>query len=222
MPKTSESQRRKAQVIRLEGGTYGFLKVLRREGTIKKYAAWRCRCSCGAEVVVSGHKLRRGLRKSCARNGHMYRDPSKPVFDKLTYSSWSHMHVRCFNKAHRNYPNYGGRGIKIDPRWNDYRAFAADMGKRPSKDFSIERIDVNGDYEPGNCRWATREEQARNKQNTVYVTFKGKRYLLMDLVADLGLSRDIVYNRLKLGWPLNHALALPVRPKRKKGRPALD
>lgn len=128
------------------------------------------------------------------------------------------MHTRCSNKAHRNWPNYGGRGIKVCPRWSDYRAFVADMGKRPSKEFSIERRDVNGDYEPGNCKWATRAEQDRNKRSSVFVTYQGKRILLIDLVKELGLSRNIVYQRLKLGWPLENALALPLRPKRKSGR----
>lgn len=216
MPSTAESRRRKSQAVRLEGGTYGFLKVLRREGTIKKYAAWRCRCSCGEEIVVSGHLLRTGKKKSCALNGHMYRDPAAPKWDPLTYGSWDNMRQRCLNNANKKYPQYGGRGIKIVSRWNDYHAFVADMGRRPSKDFSIERKDVNGDYEPDNCKWATREEQDRNKQNSVFVTYQGKRILLMDLVKELGLSRNVVYQRLKLGWSLERALALPLAPRRKR------
>lgn len=207
----------RAHPIRLEGVTYGFLKVLRRVGSNKKgNATWRCRCTCGEEVVVPSDKLRGGLKKSCALNGHMYRDPSKPEWHALTYRSWDGMRERCLNKSCKNYPNYGGRGIKIAPRWNDYHTFLVDMGKRPSKDLTIERIDVNGDYEPGNCRWATRAEQSRNMRNSVFVTYQGKRMLLIDLVAELGLSKQVVYQRLKLRWPLANALALPVRPKRRK------
>lgn len=207
-------RKRKARAIRMEGLTYGFLKVLRRAPNIDRFASWLCRCECGEQVVITGYLLRSGRKKSCNINDHRYRNPLLPKYDKLTNASWSQMRTRCTNPSHKNYPNYGGRGIKVCPRWNNYHAFAVDMGPRPSKAYTIERVDVNGDYEPGNCKWATREEQDRNKRNSVHVTYQGKRILLIDLVKELGLSRGVVYGRLKLGWPLEHALALPLRPRK--------
>ena len=102
---------------------------------------------------------------------------------------------------------YGGRGITVDPRWNEFKQFMLDMGRKPDPKFTIERENVNGNYEPKNCKWISRKDQGRNKRNSVFVTYNGKKMLLIDLVEDLGLSRQIVYERLKLGWTLAQAIA---------------
>ena len=116
------------------------------------------------------------------------------------------------------FPQYGGRGIKVCARWKKFANFLEDVGPRPSKEHSIDRIDTLGNYEPGNCKWSTRDEQARNRRDSVFVNYQGKRMLLLDVVKELGLSRGIVYGRLKLGWPLETALAMPVRAKRDQAR----
>jgi transcriptional regulator of acetoin/glycerol metabolism len=90
-----------------------------------------------------------------------------------------------------------------------------DMGKKSDPKFTIEREDVNGHYEPGNCKWISRAEQGRNRTNTIFVTYQRKRMKLLDVVSELGLSRNVVYQRLKLGWPLDVAMALPVRAYKK-------
>lgn len=90
----------------------------------------------------------------------------------LTYKSWSHMKYRCDNPAFKQYRDYGGRGIIYDPSWSKFENFLKDMGERPPNT-TLERIDVNGNYEPSNCKWATTKEQCNNKRNKLLITFKG-------------------------------------------------
>jgi hypothetical protein len=131
---------------------------------------WLCRCDCGTERVVFGTNLRRGLSTSCgcrsrektrernARHGHACRG-------KVTraYIRWLSMLQRCCNPNNTAYDYYGGRGISVCERWHTFDNFLSDMGE-PPPGLSIDRIDVNGDYEPGNCRWATASEQVRNQR----------------------------------------------------------
>lgn len=117
--------------------------------------AWWCRCDCGETKLIDGNNLRRGLTKSCGcmRNHGLTHTGE--------YQSWSSMRGRC---ADRNNPDYGGKGIKVCERWNDFRTFYADMGPKPSPSHSIDRKDSSGNYEPANCRWATRSEQNANRR----------------------------------------------------------
>jgi hypothetical protein len=129
------------------------------------------------------------------------------------------MRARCLDPSSKKYPIYGGRGITICERWNDFKNFMLDMGRKPDSKFTIERDNVNGNYEPTNCRWISRKDQGRNKRNSVLVTYNGKKMLLIDLVEELGLSRNIVYQRLKLGWTLAQAIGLPLGSAINRGRP---
>ena len=221
MPKNIERRKGKpGQVFRMEGQRYGSLQIVDRAGFNEAgYVLWRCACDCGEQIVVSGDRLRRGNKKTCGVNGHRFRE-DRPIPITLQfpseYQSWHNMRQRCQNPRHVKYPNYGGRGITIDPRWNKFKTFMLDMGRKPHPRHTIEREDVNGNYEPKNCRWIARKDQGRNKRNSIFVTYQGKRMLLIDLVEDLGLSRGIVYGRLKAGWTLAQAIALPVKPYNKK------
>ena len=206
-------------------GRFGWLTVLGREGSeiigsYKKYAMWRCRCDCGNEVVVRGQKLRKGLKKACGVGGHYFHErKTEGATRKYSseYASWAGMWERCNNSRVRNFKRYGGRGIKVCERWQSFAVFLQDMGVKPSPGLTIERINNDGNYEPENCRWATRDEQRRNMRCSVYVIYEGERMLLLDVVAKLGLSRATVYNRLKLGWALADALSTPVKKYKKKG-----
>lgn len=205
-------------VVDMVGKQFGWLTVIDRAGSTsdhkkRHYAAWRCVCTCGQQVVVPGQRLRRGKRKACGVNGHVWAINLRGGMTALhpaEYSVWEKMHARCHYKKHKNYKNYGGRGIKICERWHTFKNFLADMGARP-KGLTIERIDTNGDYEPTNCRWATFAEQRRNQRRSIFVEYEGERLLLMDLCAKLGLSRGIVYGRLKSRWTLEDALLVPVK-----------
>jgi hypothetical protein len=126
------------------------------------------------------------------------------------YSRWAEMHRRCTNPAHPAYAQYGGRGIRVCARWDELANFDADMGYPPTPNHSIERIDVNGHYEPGNCTWATPREQARNRTNNVLHQFEGKHYFLQDLAEEKGVSFRTLDDRIRRqGMTLEEALSKP-------------
>lgn len=114
-----------------------------------------------------------------------------------TYNRWSLMRRRCNNPKHPAYNNYGGRGIKVCERWNNYDNFLKDMGEAPPG-LTLDRIDVNGDYTPENCRWATRSQQARNIRSTRLVTIEGQTYVAADLAEKLGVKTDTLIQRAKV------------------------
>jgi len=116
---------------------------------------------------------------------------------------WAMAKDRCTNPRNRRYHRYGGRGIKMDPVWaTDYTKFYADMGQRPSPRHSLERLDANRGYEPGNCVWATCAEQNRNTSRNVFIRRNGKRYVMKDLALAVGIKPNtVVGRRLKCNWP---------------------
>lgn len=205
-------------IIRLEGKRFGQLTVLSRAGRKSRFISWLCRCDCGTEIEIGGDKLRRGKRTRCYAETHKAERPTPLTIEyKSEYQSWISMRERCTDPNHKNYKNYGSRGITIDPRWDSFKNFMLDMGRKPDPKFTIEREDVNGNYEPKNCKWISRKDQGRNRRNSVFVTYNGKRMLLIDIVEELGLSRGIVYGRLKAGWTLAQSIALPIGTQGPKG-----
>ena len=163
-------------VIDITGRRFGDLRVLWRAGKNGNGTTWRCRCLCGAKAIVPGYNLRHGLTKSCGcrrlavgerslKHGRKVVDPTsgKRVRDR-SYTTWCSMRQRCQNKKKKNYSLYGGRGITVCDRWDSFENFIADMGERPIGK-TIDRFpNMNGNYEPGNCRWATPSEQRVNQR----------------------------------------------------------
>lgn len=158
------------------GAKIGEFTLLRRVRASKKLHAklkvrWKTRCSCGTEAITPEYYMRRpgNPKRHCG----CLSKTSKTIYNQ-EYRIWLMMHQRCYNKTHVAYKHYGKRGIKIDPTWNRYsdtqtfdesfENFLAHIGPRISKKYSVDRIDVDGNYEPGNVRWATSKEQAANKR----------------------------------------------------------
>jgi hypothetical protein len=158
------------KLIDLTGQSFGRLIVIERaEKAGHDEAHWMCACSCGQTKVILGNSLRRGVTTSCgcrARQVHRARLLKHGGKGTAEYRTWRAMKNRCLNPNSQDYENYGGRGIAICPEWRgDFGAFLAHVGLRPGSGYSIDRIDVNGNYEPGNVRWATASEQRRNQRS---------------------------------------------------------
>lgn len=131
--------------------------------------------------------------------------------------AWKNMIQRCYYRHDAAYRNYGGRGIQVCDRWRySFAAFVADLGLRPSQRHSLDRIDCNGHYEPGNCRWATARQQARNRRTNRDVTIDGVTRPLCRWVELSGLCRTTVQKRLDSGWDPARAVFQPARPKRSR------
>lgn len=129
------------------------------------------------------------------------------------YNLYKEMKKRCRQKSSKCYKNYGGRGIKVCDRWNNFKNFNKDMGDRPSPDMSIDRIDNDGDYCPENCRWATRKQQSRNTRKSRYITYKGQRKCIAYWAEKMGLKWTTIRRRIEMGWSVSDALEKPVMKK---------
>jgi len=161
---------------------------------------WEKRKYCS--IVCRG----RGL----AKHGQAWKTPE--------YYIWQAMVQRCTNSAHPSYHKYGGRGIVVCNRWRAYEAFISDMGKRPSPDHSIDRKDNDGNYEPGNCRWATLVEQANNTRANRILEIDGVSETIADWSRKCGVKPNTIVTRLRAGWSPQRAIAEPTNEKFRTSR----
>ena len=182
------------QKVRL-GAVFERLTVHKYYGIKNNRDHWVCFCSCGKEAVVSRNALMSGNTKSCGclrlerlRAVNVTHDMTKTKVFRI----WTTMRRRCASPTSRDYPKYGGRGITVCQRWQDFANFAADMGDRPAG-YELDRIDNDGDYSPNNCRWATRKEQVRNRHVTLM--YGGKP--LAQIAEEVGEKYMTVYTRFK-------------------------
>jgi hypothetical protein len=127
------------------------------------------------------------------------------------YRTWLKMRRRCNDPKCNRYAYYGGRGIKVCERWDDYRNFLADMGRKPSPAHTLDRIDVNGDYTPGNCRWASRLDQGNNTTANTYVDAFGRRQTIAQWSRETGVLASTISYRLRHGWAAPLAVGTPAR-----------
>lgn len=194
------------RLLDLSGERIGRLRVIERHGTDKfGNALWKCECDCGNEVYVCSHSLKTEHTKSCGclmreECGNRRRKHGKSK-DRL-YHVYFSIADRCNNPNNDAYKHYGSRGIKICDEWkNSYEAFEKWAYKNGYKQgLTIDRIDVNGDYEPSNCRWVTQAKQMRNTRKTRRLTYKGKTLPLVEWCEIYSLSFNTVSARYKRGW----------------------
>lgn len=184
------------------GKRYGRLTVIEQAPVPehvkeKRQAFWRCRCDCGNIVVTNGSNLRRGDTVSCGcYNRSKASRRTHGRHDSPEYTIWAKIKSRCCNPRSTHYRYYGGRGITMCVEWRDsFATFYAYVGPRPSPQYTIDRIDVNGNYEPGNVRWATRKQQANNRRNNVRLTYRGKTQLLAEWADELEIPLTTILNR---------------------------
>jgi len=200
-----------AKLKDITGNKYSKLTVIEHLGVRgRRTHYWKCQCDCGKIIETSGDNLKRGKSKSCGCiSKECSWNKTHGMSKTSEYTIWNSMKMRCVNSNSEAYSYYGGRGIKVCQRWMDsFENFYEDMGKRPDG-MSIDRIDVNGDYCPENCRWTTNEEQSRNKRDNVYIEYDGKTKILSDWAKEINISVQSLYNRLtKYGYSVEEAFNL--------------
>lgn len=211
---------REANTNDLTGHRYGRLVVLKQAPNKKHGVAWHCLCECGNGIIVYAAALRKGNTKSCGCFSRDVHEKSNTTHgcsrrNKYTkeYWAWAHMKDRCANSKNERWPHYGGRGIKVCDRWvKDFGTFLKDMGNAPSPKHSVDRINVNGNYEPGNCRWANHLQQANNKQTTKKIIYEGHEYNSMaELCRALNLNyQTLGHFRRKYNLPISEAVSKTV------------
>lgn len=182
------------KAVDFTGRRFGRLVVTALAERQDGITTWHCLCDCGTPITVRHANLKSGCTTSCGcfrkqvtGDTHRIHGASRTP----AHAIWMDMRRRC-----RSHPNYAGRGITVCDRWSKFEDFHADMGD-PPPGMTIDRLDNDGDYEPGNCRWATYQQQADNRRNTVWLTLCGERLLLADACAKYGVDRRSVYNRVQ-------------------------
>lgn len=198
---------------RLAGLRFGMLTVIEAaERHAPGKMLWRCRCDCGNQCLTQAGNLVSGNSKSCGcqkyagryKHGHAVRDGIS-----REYCAWKSMRSRCFTKSNARYRLYGGRGITVCKRWMDFSSFFADMGPCPDG-ATLDRIDNDGNYEPGNVRWADAATQANNTSRNRKLTLNGETLSLAQWAMRLGCSTGALCNRLRRGWSEEDTLCKPV------------
>ena len=192
----------------LSGERFGRLTAVEYSHTGKdRHSYWICKCDCGNEVAVSSNALKRGGVRSCGclqRESIIARDLKHGKCHTRIYRIWSCMKTRCYNPNFRYYGRYGGRGIKICDDWigdsgfQNFYDWAISHGY--GENLEIDRINNDGSYEPLNCRWATRTEQANNTHGNHIVSYMGKEYTISQLSLKLGISSRLLWHRIASGW----------------------
>lgn len=196
-------QKRASNFRDLTGSRFGKLVVVGFAGCASSgQSLWVVQCECGCTKTVRSTHLISGDTVSCGcwRSSGMHSSHGKT--DSAEYISWCKMKSRCGNPRDISYPNYGDRGIRVCERWlHSFENFLADMGPKPSPKHELDRFPhKDGDYEPTNCRWATRVQQARHKRNNILLTLNGETLTLPEWSERTGISVKVLYARVYLGW----------------------
>lgn len=198
--------------IEMTGRRFNRLTVISETTRIHpKRPMYICLCDCGTMKNVEGRRLREGVVKSCgclSKETTKSRSTTHGMTDSVEYKVWCGIKRRCLNKNDKRFQSYGGRGIKICDSWkNSFESFFSDMGYRPDG-FSIERIDVNGDYEPKNCKWIKLSSQASNKRSNIRITYNNTTRILSEWSMLTGIKPGTISARLNRGWSIKKSLSI--------------
>lgn len=203
----------------LIGNKYNSLTIIGIDSSNKSgHYFLRCKCDCGNEKVIRADRVLNNITKTCGCQNKHYNacNPHRlsHKYPKL-YSVWNTMRHRCYNPRNWKYKDYGGRGITVCEEWrnNFPNFFNWAMAYGYQEGLTIDRIDVNGNYEPTNCRWATLKQQARNKTNNKMITYNGETKSLVEWCEYLGLQPyyDTIGARIRVGWDVERAFTQPIK-----------
>ena len=194
----------------LTGQKFGKVTAINPAGTNESgNTLWLCECECGNKTIVVNSNLTRGNSKSCGcvgRDKIIKRNTIHNLCHTRIYNVWRNMKERSLNPNCKEYKYYGGRGIKICDKWFEFKNFYNDMQKTYQEHLTLDRTDVNGNYEPSNCRWVTQLRQANNKRNNIFVTVNGITSTLADTCREYNVNYNLVWKRLFRGWTIEQAL----------------
>lgn len=199
-------------MLNLVGMTFGRLTVIARDPRRPRpHSYWVCQCSCGQTKSIRMTGLRSGKTNSCGclqRTAHITHGMSRTP----EFRTWSQMIGRCYSPTHKQYEDYGGRGIVVSDEWRkSFMAFYEDMGPRPSASHSLDRRDNSVGYSKDNCRWATIFEQQRNRRSNRRLSHDGRSMLVVEWAKEIGLPANALEKRLSNGWSVTDALTRPRR-----------
>jgi hypothetical protein len=196
----------------LTGQTFDRLTVLGFDGLkgVPPRSYWICLCLCGERVSVAAAALKSGHTRSCGCIRIDFPHRRTHGMSKTSiYRRWANMIQRCSDPNIKSFKSYGGRGIQVCDRWLEFENFIADMGKPPTPKHSLERKDVNGNYEPDNCKWATHREQSNNKRDSIWCTRNGVSKPVIEWCRELHVPYKRVITRIENGWGAEEALSVP-------------
>lgn len=206
------------KIVDLSGRTFGDLKVLEFSGVnSNRKATWLCECKCGNKKIIVSGSLINGLTKSCGCKSAVKKKHG--MSNTRIYFIWQHMRQRCSNPKSKDYELYGGRGICVCDDWDaDFLKFYTwSINNGYTDNLSIDRINVNGNYEPNNCRWANNEIQSNNKRTTRYLIVNGSKKSLNEWSIISGIAPGTIRRRLYKGLDANDAVFLPIASYRRGG-----
>ena len=210
-----------SDIIDLTGKKIGRLTIVSRaENSSSGHTRWNCVCECGNALIVVSQSLRTGRTKTCGCRDQSVHGCSSTRL----YNVWRGMKQRCSYERGKTYKDYGARGISVCDEWkNDFTAFrdwALENGYNQDAPYggcTLDRINVDGNYEPSNCRWISMKEQSSNKTNNRLISSKGEKKPISEWEREKGIQPITIWSRLNLGWSEEDAINTPVKTRNKKG-----
>lgn len=186
-----------------------------KEGTKKKRRFWKCKCDCGNIAIIRADCIKSGNNKSCGCLQYDHAITTHGMTNTKIYAVWASMKSRCKNENDSAYEYYGKRGITYHEEWENFEPFwewAKQSGYK--ENLTLERIDVNGNYEPKNCKWITQEEQLLNTRRSVHITYKGKIQTLKEWSDELDINYMTLFGRVRqANWSIERAFTEPLNTK---------